>query len=71
MGKKRLTITVRGKEKAWSFETIGDTKYLNDWRADGLEIDELCNTIPGWAVNVGLTRPWCFCQDVFNFKNPF
>lgn len=40
-------------------------------REDGIRIGIVNNTIPMWAVDAGLLRPWCFVQDVFNFRNPF
>lgn len=69
--KKLLSLEVKGKNKTWSFNFYGDTKYLNDWREDGLNINEVVNTIPEWAVNIRLTRIWIFIQDIFNFRNPF
>ena len=71
MSKKLLSIEVRGKHHNWSFNFYADPKYIEEWRADGLEIGEICNTIPTWVVDIGLVRPWCFMQDVFNFKNPW
>lgn len=71
MAKKLLNIHVRGKDRSWSFEFYGDPKYLEEWRADGLQIDEVCNVIPEWIADLGLVRPWCFLQDIFNFKNPW
>lgn len=70
MANKLLSIDVRGREKRWSFEFIGDPKHLDEWRADGLEVFEVENTIPIWIADLGLARPWCFVQDLFNFKNP-
>lgn len=66
--KKLLSLEVRGAEKDWSFEFYGDPKYLEDWREDGLEINEVMNTIPEWVADLGLTKIWCFFQDLFNFK---
>lgn len=71
MAKKLLSITVRGKHRTWEFEFLGDPQYLAEWRADELNIDEVCNVIPEWVVNAGLLKPWCFLQDLFNFKNPW
>lgn len=71
MGKKLMSVEVRGNDRQWGFQFYGDPKYLNEWRADGLEIYEIENTIPTWVVDLGMTRAWCFCQDIFNFKNPF
>lgn len=71
MANKLLILSVRGKGHSWSFEFYGDPKYLPEWRADGLEIDEVCNTIPLWVADLGLVRSWCFLQDLFNFRNPW
>lgn len=64
---KLLSITVRGRSHIWSFNFYGNPKYLEEWRADGLEVDEIVNTIPTWAP----PKLWCFLQDIFNFKNPW
>lgn len=71
MGKKLLSVTVQGKEKTWIFNFYEEPKYIQDWRNDGLVIDEILNTVPVWIVDCGLLKPWVFFQDVFNFKNPF
>lgn len=65
---KLLSVEIKGKEKNWSFNFYGDPKYLREWRDDGLEIFEICNTIPLWVHSMGLTRPWMFFQDLFNFN---
>lgn len=62
------TIQIKGREKTWAFTTDVDTKYLAEWQADGVEIYELCNTIPLWAQQLGLTHVWCRVQDFLNFK---
>lgn len=66
-----MQVTLRGREKTWGFDFYGDPKYLAEWRADGLEVHEISNVIPVWVADLGLTRPWCFLQDIFNFKNPW
>ncbi len=71
MGKKLLSITVKGNHHEWSFNFYADPKYIQEWREDGLEIDEICNTIPEWVANFKLVKQWVFLQDLFNFKNPF
>jgi len=68
--KRQLSITVRGKEHEWNFHFDGDPKYLAEWREDGLEVNEIYNSIPEWLPSI-LMRPWCFIQDVYNFRNPF
>ena len=64
---KLLSITVKGKRATYSFRFKGDPRYLDEWRKDGLDIDEIVNTIPLWAQQLGLTRPWCRVQDAWNF----
>jgi hypothetical protein len=71
MSKKLYSLSIRGRQHSWNFHVYVDPKYVPEWRADGIEIDEVCNTIPEWVVNAGLLRPWCFFQDLFHFKNPF
>lgn len=69
--KKLYSLQVRGKSKEWSFDIIANPKHVEDWREDGLEIDEIINRIPEWAVRIGLTKLWIFIQDLYNFRNPF
>ena len=71
MSKKLLSITVKGIEKTWSFSFYFDPQYINEWRADGLDVVEIENVIPIWAQRLGLTKIWCRLQDIFNFKNPW
>ncbi len=61
---KKLAVEVQGKTKRWEFMFDGDTKYLDEWRADGLVVDEVCNTIPLWVQRNRFTVPWVFIQDV-------
>ena len=68
MAKRLLSIQVKGQNKIWSFNFIGDPKYLEMWREDGLDIDEVINIIPDWVVFCKLTKPWIFFQDLFNFR---
>ena len=63
-----LSIEIRGDTKDWSFNFYGDPKYIEDWREDGLEINEIINTVPEWVVHLGMVKPWVFFQDLFNFK---
>jgi len=68
---KTMFIEVRGKNKSWCFHFYGDPQYLPEWRADGLEVNVIENSVPVWAVKARLLRPYVFLQDVFNFKNPW
>jgi hypothetical protein len=69
--KKAMAIKVRGERESWMFHFQGDPKHLREWQADGLDVVEIQNTIPEWVASLGLTRVWCFAQDVFHFRNPF
>lgn len=65
--KKTMVIEVKGRTKVWNFAIKADEKYLKEWQADGVPICLLANTIPVWAVKLGLTRIWFFVQNVWNF----
>lgn len=71
MPKKLASITIRGKHHTWCFDTYIDPQYLEEWRDDEVHIELIENTIPVWVADFGLVRPWCFMQDVFNFRNPW
>lgn len=65
---RNLSITVRGRSGAqYSFTFKADPAYLDEWRADGLEIYELLNTVPVWAQRMGLTHVWCRVQDAWQW----
>jgi len=64
--KQLMLLEVRGKNKTWDFTVEGDTRYLEEWRNDGLDINPLVNVIPQWVVDIGFLRAWCFFQDLLN-----
>lgn len=64
------SVQVRGKQSTWCIDTYITETTAADWRADGLTVHKIENTIPAWVAEIGLARPWCFLQDVFHFKNP-
>lgn len=68
MPNKLHSITVKGNNHTWGFEAYVDPKYLDEWRADGLEIYEIENTVPMWVPTWIPIRLWCFLQDAWNFK---
>jgi len=37
----------------------------------GIDVGLILNRVPVWAVDAGLTRVWCFAQDLFNFRTPW
>lgn len=59
---KKLSIEIPGREHSWSFVFEGDARYLDDWRSDGLQVDEVLNLIPAW-LPCWLIRPWCWAQS--------
>lgn len=61
---KLYGLCVKGKHKEWCFAIFGTEQDVRDWRADGLEIDEIVNRIPEWWVDLGFSvKVWCFLQD--------
>ena len=42
----RYALTIRGRERRWSFEITGVTPDPAAWLADGLEVHELVQSIP-------------------------
>jgi len=61
---KRYAITIRGRRKEWSFPIWAKPEHVEEWRKDGLIVDEVLNVIPKWVVDLGLTRHWCWLQDI-------
>jgi len=67
--KKLMSITVNGNKKTWSFNFYGNTEHLEDWWKDGLDVSEICNTVPVEIGKLGLSKLWMLIQDVFNVFN--
>lgn len=66
--KRQYSITVRGKSGAqYGFTFVGHPEHIEGWIAEGFDITEVLNTIPAWAVAIGLTRPWCAAQDLWRW----
>jgi len=38
---KLYSLTVHGTNKTWAFEIEAEPEWVDDWRNDGLEIDEI------------------------------
>ena len=68
---KLYSLAIRGRKKSWGFRIEADPRHVEDWRADGLELSEIVNTIPVWVVNLGLLRPYIILQDLFYMRNPW
>jgi hypothetical protein len=60
----RFVTTIRGREYEWRAEV--SEASVDDMRADGIEVQEISNTIPDWAVDAGFGRFWIFVQDVWD-----
>lgn len=67
----RCIVEARGRTGEWGVPADLTREAIEDMRADGLNIIVPENSIPLWVVNFGIVRPWCFLQDLWNFKNPF
>ena len=67
---RRYSLTVRSKRSTWSFTIDADPAHVADWRADGLVVDELLNSMPAW-LPWWLVRAWCWAEDILNFRNPW
>ncbi len=71
MSKTLHAVEVRGKEHTWCVDTYITKEAAQAWREDGIEVNEISNRIPYWALYFVSARTWCFFQDLFNFRNPF
>jgi hypothetical protein len=69
--KQRMFIDVQGNRHRWTFPFMGDPAQLAEWRADGLEVNEVYATIPALAVNAGLLRPWIAVQRAWRWLRCF
>jgi hypothetical protein len=43
---KLYSLTVSGTNKTWVFEIPAEPEWVEDWREDGLEIDEIIAQMP-------------------------
>lgn len=65
------SIEIKGKNKSYAINWYTTDKEIETMREDGIEVYTIENVIPGWIVSSGLTSPFIFFQDIWNFKNPF
>ncbi|QQP96520.1 hypothetical protein [Lysobacter enzymogenes] len=71
MAKKLLALQIQGQSHPWHFEFYGDPSHISDWRADGLVVEEVENTVPESLPGFIPSRLWAFAQDIFNFRSPW
>ena len=62
--KHLYTLTVHGTHRTWSHLIWANPEHAEDWRQDGIEVDEVIAIIPETINRMGLTRPWCWLQRV-------
>jgi len=63
--KKLYSVIIQGKWHKWSFDVWAYPEYAEEWKQDGLQVDEIVNSIPEWWVSIGLpVKLWCFFQDI-------
>ena len=44
------------------------TEQVDNLRRNGYEVDRCLNLVPDWAVRAGLTRAYCFLEDLLTFQ---
>lgn len=64
-------IELRGKTGEWLVTSDMSRAQIDAMREDGIEVGIVENMAPEWIVDIGLLKPWCFVQDVWNLRNPF
>lgn len=69
MRKKRYSLMVRGRTKQWSFDLWAAPEHVEDWREDGLIVDELIATAPQWAFDIGIGRLWMWVDEILGYLN--
>ena len=69
--KRNYNLIIRGKEHEWTVSVMADPEHVKDWQADGLQLEEVQYSVPAWAVEAGLLKPYIFIYDLFYMRNPF
>ena len=65
--KKTYAVSVRGREATWVFTAKAPPEHAEDWRRDGLLVDEIVNTVPEWAAWQPLLGIWVRVQDLWQW----
>jgi hypothetical protein len=63
----RHSVVVRGRASEWAVYV--EQEQAEAMREDGFEVQEIVNTIPAWAVDLGLTRIWGAVQDLWDWPS--
>jgi len=64
---KKYSVKVHAR---WDVVFHATPAQVADMRADGLVIDEICNTVPDW-MPAPLVRSWCRAQDAWQWLRLF
>ena len=67
----KVALEIRGREKQWAVTADMSREQIAAMWEDGVDVGIIMNSGPGWVIDLGLWRPWCFLQDLWNLKNPF
>lgn len=67
----KAAIDIRGKSSEWGVSWFASQDQIDAMREDGIEVMVIENSMPAWVADAGLAGLWCFCQDIWNLKNPF
>ena len=70
MAERLYSLEIQGRTKQWGIPVYAEPEWVEDWRADGLEVSEVLNRIPEWMPSWAI-KPFCRLQDLWNFKNPW
>ena len=58
------SITIQGTQRTWNHLVWAKPEHAEEWRQDGIEVDEVLYIVPDLIQSMGLTRPWCWLQKI-------
>ena len=58
------SITIQGTQRTWNHLVWAKPEHAEEWRQDGIEVDEVLYIVPDLIQGMGLTRPWCWLQKI-------
>jgi hypothetical protein len=58
------SITIQGTRRTWNHLVWAKPEHAEEWRRDGIEVDEVLYIVPDLVQSMGLTRPWCWLQKI-------
>ena len=51
------SITIQGDQRTWNHLVWANPEHADEWRQDGIEVDEVLYIVPDLVQSMGLTRP--------------